>query len=109
MFIIYHDNTLVNIRKIYSLFFLPKKNKYKCQSHEQAIKRFFRSIRSAIFSRISGYGDRAWRKGKLDRDHEASLEWGGRVREGYGIEGGHRDKGWENFHIERAANRDRRV
>lgn len=35
-----------------------------------------RSIRSAIFSRISGYGDRAWRKGKLDRDHEASLEWG---------------------------------
>lgn len=71
-----------------------------------------RSIRSAIFSRISGYGDRAWRKGKLDRDHEASLEWGrggGRVREGHRIEGGHRDKGWENFHIERAANRDRRV
>lgn len=88
---------------------LPKKKINTSVSHTNKSLSVSRSIRSAIFSRISGYGDRAWRKGKLDRDHEVSLEWGGRVREGHGIEGGHRDKGWENFHIERAANRDRRV
>lgn len=46
-----------------------------------------------------------------DRDR-VTLLWNsgeGDDREARGIEGGYRDRRWENFHVERAANRDRRV